>query len=66
MRSLAGGRQRRNHPGYQPGQRRYPRHWPVTGRKETCEAITFADAVRLSWAKTPDAQRARLLENGTR
>lgn len=35
---------------------------PALGAKETEQAIAFADAARKSWAKTPNAQRALLLE----
>ena len=35
---------------------------PSLGAQETEQAIAFADAARKSWAKTPNAQRALLLE----
>jgi len=35
---------------------------PALGAQETEQAIAFADAARKSWAKTPNAQRALLLE----
>ncbi|WP_413733605.1 NAD-dependent succinate-semialdehyde dehydrogenase [Sodalis sp. RH21] len=35
---------------------------PALGREETEQAIAYADAVRLSWDKTPNATRAALLE----
>lgn len=35
---------------------------PALGAKETARAIEFADSVRHSWAKTPNATRAQLLE----
>ncbi|WP_455813686.1 NAD-dependent succinate-semialdehyde dehydrogenase [Pseudomonas graminis] len=35
---------------------------PSLGAEETEQAIAFADAARKSWAKTPNAQRALLLE----
>ncbi|MEI2606440.1 NAD-dependent succinate-semialdehyde dehydrogenase [Erwinia aphidicola] len=35
---------------------------PALGAQETEQAIAFADAARKGWAKTPNAQRALLLE----
>lgn len=35
---------------------------PALGAQETGQAIAFADAARKSWAKTPNARRALLLE----
>ncbi|MEI2263956.1 NAD-dependent succinate-semialdehyde dehydrogenase [Erwinia sp. CGal63] len=35
---------------------------PALGAQETQRAIAFADSARRSWAKTPNAQRAQLLE----
>ena len=35
---------------------------PALGAEETGQAIAFAEAARKSWAKTPNAQRALLLE----
>ncbi|PLV51622.1 NAD-dependent succinate-semialdehyde dehydrogenase [Erwinia sp. B116] len=35
---------------------------PALGAAETEQAIAFADAARKSWAKTPNAERAQLLE----
>ncbi|WHQ76750.1 NAD-dependent succinate-semialdehyde dehydrogenase [Pantoea sp. Lij88] len=35
---------------------------PALGRAETEQAITYAETVRISWGKTPNASRAALLE----